>query len=115
MCGLDRARKEIDVAPLMHPDGRSLLPQRRIGYDVLILSVGSRANDFGTTGVKELCWTIDSRAEADHFNRELRIRVLQSAAQGTDICGCVRAFDSTDEPPVFLHHPRRNRPWNLKR
>lgn len=85
MCGLDRERKEIEVASLVHPDGRTLLPQRRIAYDVLILAIGSRANDFGTPGVNDLCWTIDSRVEADHFNRELRVRILQSAALGSDI------------------------------
>lgn len=85
MCALDRERREIEVGSLMHPDGRTLLPPRRIGYDVLVMAVGSRANDFGTPGVKELCWTIDSRTQAEHFNRELRIRILQSAAAGTDL------------------------------
>ncbi|MEO6380560.1 MAG: FAD-dependent oxidoreductase [Nitrobacter sp.] len=85
MCGLDRARKEIEVASLTHPDGRVLLGARRLSYDVLILAVGSRANDFSTPGVKERCFTIDSRIEADHFNREMRIRILQSAADKTDL------------------------------
>lgn len=85
MCGLDREHKLIEVAALKHPDGRVLLPQRRIAYDVLIMALGSRANNFGTPGVKDLCWTIDSRVEADHFNRELRVRILQSAARGSDV------------------------------
>lgn len=85
MCGLDREGKHVDVAPLMHPDGRVLLAGRRLSYDVLIIAVGSRANDFGTPGVKEHCFTIDSRTEADHFNRELRVSILQRAADQSDL------------------------------
>lgn len=85
MCGLDRTRKEIEVAALTHPDGRVLLASRRIPYDVLIMAIGSRANDFGTPGVQERCYTIDSRIQADHFNREMRIRILQSAADQSDL------------------------------
>ena len=85
MCGLDRERKEIEVAALMHPDGRVLLAPRRLPYDVLIMAVGSQANDFGTPGVQERCYTIDSRTQADHFNREMRIRILQSSADQSDL------------------------------
>lgn len=85
MCGLDRVRKEIEVAALTHPDGRVLLAPRRLAYDVLVIAVGSQANDFGTPGVREHCYTIDSRIQADHFNREMRIRILQSAADQTDL------------------------------
>ena len=79
MCGLDRARKEVKVAAITHPNGRLLLAPRRLAYDALIVAVGSQANDFGTPGVQEHCYTIDSRVLADHFNREIRIRILQSA------------------------------------
>lgn len=85
MCGLDRERKEIEVAAITQPDGRVLLAPRRLAYDVLIMAVGSQANDFGTPGVHEGCYTIDSRLQADHFNREIRIRILQSAADQSDL------------------------------
>lgn len=85
MCALDRVRKEVEVAALTHPDGRVLLAPRRLAYDVLVMAVGSQANDFGTPGVKERCYTIDSRLQADNFNRELRIRILQSAADNTEL------------------------------
>ncbi len=85
MCGLDREAKQVEVAAIVHPDGRELLAARRLPYDVLIMAVGSRANDFSTEGVKSLCFTIDSRIEADHFNEEIRIRILQSAADKSDL------------------------------
>lgn len=81
MEGLDRDAKEISLAPIHAPDGMLLVPARRIGYDLLILAVGSEANDFGTTGVEEHCQHIDSRLEADAFNQAVRMRMLQSLAK----------------------------------
>lgn len=81
LCGLDRAAREICLAAQHAPDGRLLVPPSRLGYDVLVLSTGSQANDFGTPGVAEHCWNIDSRRQADAFNREVRIRLLQCLTQ----------------------------------
>ncbi|QJW56458.1 NADH dehydrogenase [Serratia plymuthica] len=85
LCGLDRAAHEVMLAPLHAPDGRLLVPARTLRYDTLIIAVGSRANDFGTPGVVEHCLMIDSRQQADAFNREVRIRMLQCLAQEEDL------------------------------
>lgn len=81
LCGLDREAREVELAELRAPDGRLLVPARRLGYDALVLAVGSEANDFGTPGVTEHCYKIDSRRLADAFNREVRLRMLQCLAQ----------------------------------
>ena len=81
LCGLDRSARQIHMAPQHAPDGRLLIPPRRLGYDLLVLAVGSQANDFGTPGVAEHCFGIDSRRQADAFNREVRIRLLQCLVQ----------------------------------
>lgn len=75
--GLNRAGKQIAIAALYAPDGRLLVPERTLPYDTLILAVGSQANDFGTPGVKQHCYMIDSRIQADAFNREVRLRMFQ--------------------------------------
>lgn len=85
MGGLDRAAREILIAPLYAPDGRLLVPQRRLHYDTLVVAVGSEANDFGTPGVRDHCFRIDSRLQADAFNREVRIQMLQCLAQEQDL------------------------------
>lgn len=85
MCGLDRAAREVLVAPLFSRDGRELVPERRLSYDTLILALGSTANDFGTPGAREFCYMIDSRLAADGFNQELRIRMLQSMVRGEEL------------------------------
>ncbi len=85
VCGLDRGRKELQIAAVHAPDGRLLIPERRLAYDTLIFAIGSRTNDFGTAGVAEHCHTIDSRREADAFNREVRTRIIQCVAQNDEL------------------------------
>ena len=71
MCGLDRQRKEIILAPIFDEHQGEVLPERRLKYDQLIMAVGSRTNDFGTAGAKEHCSFLDSRSEADKFHQKL--------------------------------------------
>lgn len=85
LCGLDRGAREILIAAQHAPDGRLLLPPRRIGYDLLVLAIGSQANDFGTPGVAEHCFYIDSRRQAEAFNQEIRLRVLQALAREDEL------------------------------
>ncbi|MFT3803788.1 MAG: NAD(P)/FAD-dependent oxidoreductase [Burkholderiaceae bacterium] len=81
ICGLDRARRELRIAPMHADDGRLLIPERTLGYDTLIVAVGSQANDFRTPGAADHCFRIDSRLQAEAFNREIRLRILQCLAQ----------------------------------
>lgn len=83
--GLDRSRKVVKLGPLYAPDGRVLIDARELPYDTLIVAIGSRANDFGTPGVAEHCRCIDSRTQADAFNQELRLRMMQCMAQQQDL------------------------------
>ncbi|MCW0038813.1 FAD-dependent oxidoreductase, partial [Acinetobacter baumannii] len=82
MCGLDREAREVLLAPIEAPDGREIVPGRRIAYDRLVIAVGSGANDFGTPGVDEHCFMIDSRRKADAFNSEIRLRMVRCMTSG---------------------------------
>lgn len=77
LLSVDRRLRQIQLAALRAPDGRVLIPERSIHYGKLVIAVGSRANDFGTPGASEHCHTIDSRIQADIFNQEVRIRLLE--------------------------------------
>ncbi|MBN3725892.1 FAD-dependent oxidoreductase [Burkholderia sp. Ac-20379] len=81
MCGLDRDRKRIEVAELRAPNGERVLSSRSIGYDALVLALGSHANDFGTPGVTEHAHFIDSQPQATRFNEILRARLFRSIAR----------------------------------
>ncbi|WP_120969529.1 MULTISPECIES: NAD(P)/FAD-dependent oxidoreductase [unclassified Comamonas] len=85
MCGLDRSTREVLLAPIQAPDGREIVPSRRLPYDKLVIAVGSGANDFGTPGVTEHCFMIDSRRKADAFNQEIRLRMVQCMTSGEQL------------------------------
>ncbi|HIH2744780.1 TPA: NAD(P)/FAD-dependent oxidoreductase [Burkholderia lata] len=81
MRGLDRAKREVHVDDLYSPSGELMIAAHSIPYDVLVLAMGSRANDFGTPGVREHCHFIDSLAQAETFNQALRTRVMRAIVQ----------------------------------
>jgi NADH dehydrogenase len=78
---IDRTARRIRLAP-MRMAGEVVASARELDYDVLVLAIGSRANDFGIPGVVEHCHFIDSQDQADAFNARLRAHVVRSLAQG---------------------------------
>jgi NADH dehydrogenase len=81
MCGLNRAKRQVYVDPMADEYGRQLIPPRAIGYDTLILAVGSVGNDCSTPGVKEHAFALDSADEAARFNRKLINACIRANAQ----------------------------------
>ncbi|HET6468461.1 MAG TPA: NAD(P)/FAD-dependent oxidoreductase [Geminicoccaceae bacterium] len=84
MIGLDRAAKEVRLAPAID-DGREVTPARSFRYDTLVMAVGSVTNDFGTPGAKEHAIALETPDQADRFHRRL-------------VNACLRAH--TQEEPV---------------
>ena len=83
MCGLDRAAREITLAATQDEQGEVLMPERRLGYDSLVIAVGSTTNDFGTAGAAEHCLFLDTRAQAERFHQQLLNHYLRAhAGQG---------------------------------
>lgn len=78
MTALDRTSRRITLAPVTDINGQVSLPEREVGYDYLVLAVGSRANDFGTPGVQAYCDFIEGRREARVFNSKLRLELLRA-------------------------------------
>lgn len=68
---LDRQQKVITLAPLLNQEGDEVLPERTLGYDHLVLAVGSVSNDFGVPGVAEHCTFLDNPKQAQRFQRDL--------------------------------------------
>ncbi|HYL18675.1 MAG TPA: FAD-dependent oxidoreductase, partial [Burkholderiales bacterium] len=71
MEGLDRARKQIHLAPTVDETGREVIPSRSIPYDTLVLSVGSTTNDFGTPGAARYAISLDNPQQAALFHSRL--------------------------------------------
>jgi NADH dehydrogenase len=81
MCGLNREKRQVYVEATADDEGRPLVPRRVLGYDTLILAVGSMGNDFGTPGVMEHAIAIDSAEEAARFNRRMTNACVRANAQ----------------------------------
>jgi NADH:ubiquinone reductase (H+-translocating) len=97
--GLDAERREVRLAPTPYPpgirpaapggEGREdgdggetgpMLPARTLPYDIAVLALGSRVNDFGIPGVFEHCHTLDSPSAAERLHRALLVRAAQVKA-----------------------------------
>jgi NADH:ubiquinone reductase (H+-translocating) len=81
MIGLDRAEREVHLAATFDKDGRQITPARSIGYDTLVIAIGSVTNDFGTPGVAEHAVPLETPTQAERFNRRL-VNACLRAQQG---------------------------------
>jgi NADH dehydrogenase len=81
LAGLDRARREIDVAPSRDEDGRLVTPARAVRYDTLVIAIGGLTNDFGTPGVREHALCLDTVDQAARFHRRLVDACMRAQAQ----------------------------------
>ncbi len=81
MAGLDRAAKHIHLAPTLDEAGREVLPARSMGYDTLVLALGSTTNDFGTPGAAEHAISLDNPQQAALFHSRLLNACLRANAQ----------------------------------
>ncbi|MBX8602600.1 NAD(P)/FAD-dependent oxidoreductase [Pseudomonas cichorii] len=84
MTGLDREGRQIHLAATLDEDGAELVPARSLGYDSLVLAVGSTTNDFGTKGAAEHCLFLDSRKQAERFHQQLLNHYLRAHAGQVD-------------------------------
>jgi len=81
MSGLDRAAKQIQLSATLDPETvLELVPARSIGYDTLVIAVGSTTNDFGTQGAAEHCLFLDTRKQAERFHQQLLNHYLRAHA-----------------------------------
>ena len=71
MTGIDRARREVHVAPFTDRSGTELTPARSVPYDTLVIAVGSQSNDFGTPGVREHALKLETAGDARRFHKRM--------------------------------------------
>ena len=85
LIGLDRERREVHVAASFDADGREVTPPRAVGYDTLVIAVGSQSNDFGTPGVREHAMTLESQGDARRFHACLINACIRAHSQVTPL------------------------------
>jgi NADH dehydrogenase len=79
--GIDRSRRQVFIAPSFDEHGEQIIPPRVLGYDTLVIAVGSVCNDFGTPGAAQFAIALDTADEAARFNRRLINACLRANAQ----------------------------------
>jgi NADH dehydrogenase len=81
MTGLDRRAREILLEPVHDARGAELVPAQRLGYDTLVIAVGSVLNDFGVPGVAEHCLYLDSLAHAERIQQRVLREFLRAHSE----------------------------------
>ena len=113
MTGLDRAAKTITLAPTVDDEGREISPESRIGYDTLIVAIGSVTNDFGTPGAKEFAVPLETPEQASRFNRRLVNACVRAQYQEAPVrpgqlhVAIIGAGATGTELAAELHHTAR--------
>jgi NADH dehydrogenase len=85
MVGLDRTKKEVHLAASFDDEGRQITPVRSIGYDTLVIAIGSVTNDFGTAGVAKYAVPLETLAQAERFNHRLVNACLRAQTQSEPV------------------------------
>src|SRR6516162_4175183 len=85
LIGLDRTKREVELAPYLDNKGYEVIGRRRIRYDTLVLAIGSHGNDFGTPGVREYAILLDSADDAKAFHELLLNSFLRAETQSEQL------------------------------
>jgi len=85
MVGLDRAAREVLVGETRDAEGQPVTPASRIGYDTLVIAVGSITNDFGTPGAARHAIALETAEQAKRFHRRLVDACLRAQTQAAPI------------------------------
>jgi len=113
MTSLDRGSKQITLSPTFDEEGREISPERHIGYDTLIMAVGSVTNDFGTPGAKQYAVPLETPEQASRFNRRLVNACVRAQSQEAPVrpgqlyVAIIGAGATGTELAAELHHTAR--------
>ena len=113
MVGLDQQTRRVMLAATLDEDGREVTPERSVGYDTLVIAIGSVSNDFGTPGVAEHAIMLDTPEAAGRFNRRLVNACLRAHAQADPVrpgqlhVAIIGAGATGTELSAELHHTAR--------
>jgi NADH:ubiquinone reductase (H+-translocating) len=77
LLSVDREQRKIRIGAVTDAGGQTVLPERELHYDTLVLAIGSISNFFNTPGAEEYAVTLDTTEAAEAF----RLTMLKAMAQ----------------------------------
>ncbi|WP_088329759.1 NAD(P)/FAD-dependent oxidoreductase [Lacimicrobium sp. SS2-24] len=104
---LNAKEKTLTLATIFDDQGEILVPERQLHYDTLVLAIGSVSNDFGTPGVSDHCYFLDSVPQAVRFHKALInsfVRINQQDNDRTLNIAIVGGGATGVELSAELHH-----------
>jgi NADH:ubiquinone reductase (H+-translocating) len=85
MIGLDRVGKRVHLGATFDEEGRQITAARSVGYDTLVIAIGSITNDFGTRGAAEHAVPLETPEQAMRFHHRLVNACLRAQSQDEDV------------------------------
>lgn len=79
--GLDRARKQIQLAATHDEERVEITSPRSLHYDTLVIAIGGITNDFGTPGVSQHAIALETPEQAVRFNHRVVNACIRADAQ----------------------------------
>jgi len=108
LSNIDSKQKFIELDPILDEQDEILLPKRKIEFDYLVLAIGSVSNDFGTPGVADHSYFLDSLSQAERFHKALLnqlLRINQSTIENKALKVAIVGGGATGtELAAQLHH-----------
>ena len=101
------------MAATQDDEGREISPKATIGYDTLVIAVGSVTNDFGTPGAAEYAVPLETTEQASRFNHRLVNACLRAQDQDAPVrpgqlhVAIIGAGATGTELAAELHHTAR--------
>jgi NADH dehydrogenase len=111
--GLDRGARLLLLGAMDDEEGRQITPPRAIGFDTLIMAIGSVTNDFGTPGAARYAVPLETPDQASRFNRRLLNACLRANVQAEPVrpgqlhVAIIGAGATGTELAAELHHTVR--------
>ncbi|WP_426210385.1 NAD(P)/FAD-dependent oxidoreductase [Massilia sp. TWP1-3-3] len=99
--GVDRAARRIALAPWLTDDGVEVLPARSLGYDKLVLALGSVTNFFGVPGACEHVLTLDDVPQAEAFHQRFIDGCIQASARNAAGAGLDASLDASLDTGIY--------------
>lgn len=84
---VDRARHVVTLGAVLDADGATILPERSLRYDDLVLAVGSVTNFFNVPGAAQHALALENLEQAEDFRRKFLAACMKANHQAEALSG----------------------------